>query len=99
MWWFVQVALADALFSDRWLSCENPGTPAETGMSKGNNPRAADVTWGEWESQHQIRIGLAMTPAERLRWLEDTVEELRPWLGLARKGRETHLPSADEPET
>jgi hypothetical protein len=32
-------------------------------------------------------MGLAMTPAERLRWLEETVEELLPWVGRARLGR------------
>ncbi|MEM8963123.1 MAG: hypothetical protein AAGD38_16685 [Acidobacteriota bacterium] len=32
---------------------------------------------------HLLEIGLSMTPTERLRWLEDTVEELLPWLGLA----------------
>jgi hypothetical protein len=35
----------------------------------------------------QIRMGLKMTPAERLRWLEETVEELRPWVGRALLGR------------
>jgi hypothetical protein len=35
----------------------------------------------------QLRQGLAMTPAERLRWLEDTVEELLPWVGRAAQGR------------
>lgn len=35
----------------------------------------------------QIRMGLEMTPAERLRWLEETVEELLPWVGRARLGR------------
>jgi hypothetical protein len=35
----------------------------------------------------QIRKGLELTPAERLRWLEDTVEELLPWVGRARLGR------------
>ena len=34
-----------------------------------------------------IRKGLELTPAERLRWLEDTVEELLPWVGRARLGR------------
>jgi hypothetical protein len=35
----------------------------------------------------QIRMGLRMTPAERLRWLEETVEELLPWVGRAAMGR------------
>ena len=35
----------------------------------------------------QIRKGLELTPAERLRWLEETVEELLPWVGRARLGK------------
>jgi hypothetical protein len=35
----------------------------------------------------QARIGLSMTPAERLRWLEETMEEMRRLLGRARLGR------------
>jgi hypothetical protein len=34
-----------------------------------------------------LRMGLEMTPAERLRWLEETVEEMLPWVGRARLGR------------
>ena len=36
------------------------------------------------EAKHSV-AGLAMTPAERLRWLEDTLEELRPLVGAARR--------------
>ena len=44
--------------------------------------------------RHHIRLGLRMTPAERLRWLEETVDEMRQLQGLARKGRRVdHLPS------
>ncbi len=50
---------------------------------------APETSWGDVDRQHLIRIGLDMTPAERLRWLEDTVEELRPWVGLARKRHES----------
>jgi len=32
-----------------------------------------------------MRLGMAMTPAERLRWLEDTVAEMRKVLGKARR--------------
>ncbi|MCP3957813.1 MAG: hypothetical protein GY719_08175 [bacterium] len=47
-----------------------------------------DFDWGaETERLHQIRVALAMTPAERLRWLETTVAELRPWVGLARTAK------------
>ncbi|HVG10025.1 MAG TPA: hypothetical protein VNM67_20150 [Thermoanaerobaculia bacterium] len=37
--------------------------------------------------RHHIRLGLRLTPTERLRWLEDTVDEMRRLQGLARKGR------------
>jgi hypothetical protein len=33
----------------------------------------------------QARMGLRLTPAERLRWLEETVEKLGRWRGLARR--------------
>jgi hypothetical protein len=32
----------------------------------------------------QARLGLELTPAERLRWLEETMETLRRWQGRAR---------------
>ncbi len=35
----------------------------------------------------QVRMGLRLTPVERLRWLERTMEELRRLLGRAKKGR------------
>lgn len=37
---------------------------------------------GHW--RRQVRLGLALTPAQRLRWLEQTMEELRPLVGRAR---------------
>jgi hypothetical protein len=35
----------------------------------------------------QARLGLRLTPAERLRWLEETMETLRRWQGRARVNR------------
>jgi hypothetical protein len=35
----------------------------------------------------QARMGLRLTPAERLRWLEETMDSLRRWRGLARPTR------------
>jgi hypothetical protein len=37
--------------------------------------------------RHHVRQGLLMTPLERLRWLEETVDEMRRLQGLARLGR------------
>lgn len=37
---------------------------------------------GHW--RRQVRRGLTLTPAERLRWLEQTMEELRQLVGRAR---------------
>lgn len=52
--------------------------------------RAEDITWDfEGARRHHIRLGLQMTPLERLRWLEETVEEMRQLQGLARKGQPT----------
>ena len=41
----------------------------------------------EGHSRRQARLGLKLTPAERLRWLEQTMEELRGLLCRARQGR------------
>jgi hypothetical protein len=32
----------------------------------------------------QARMGLRLTPAERLRWLDETMDALRRWRGRAR---------------
>jgi hypothetical protein len=37
---------------------------------------------GHW--RRQVRLGLSLTPAQRLRRLEQTMEELRPLVGRAR---------------
>jgi hypothetical protein len=42
--------------------------------------------------RHHIRRGLQLTPAERLRWLEETVDEMRRLQGLARFGRPIEEP-------
>ena len=33
----------------------------------------------------QLRRGLELTPAQRLRWLEETMATMRRWLGRARR--------------
>ena len=57
-------------------------------MSRKTDP-VSGAPWGDSDREHLIRIGLSMTPAERLQWLEDTVEELMPWVGLALQERGT----------
>ncbi len=39
----------------------------------------------EGHSRRQARLGLGLTPAERLKWLERTMDELRGLLGRARQ--------------
>ncbi len=39
--------------------------------------------------QRQIRAGLRMTPAERLAWLEEVLDELLPLVGRAREAGPT----------
>ncbi|MFN0241830.1 MAG: hypothetical protein ACKVWV_02975 [Planctomycetota bacterium] len=42
-----------------------------------------------WEGhrRRQARLGLSLTPAERLRWLEETMATMRRLQGRARLGR------------
>jgi len=52
-----------------------------------NARREAPPEWPRGFDAHQegqAGIGLSMTPAERLRWLEETMDTLRRWLGRAR---------------
>ena len=47
-----------------------------------------EIAWDfEGTRRHHLRLGMQMTPLERLRWLEETVEEMRKLQGLARRGR------------
>lgn len=41
----------------------------------------------EGHRRRQARLGLHLSPAERLRWLEETMDELRRLLGRAGRGR------------
>jgi hypothetical protein len=47
---------------------------------------------GHW--RRQVRLGLALTPAQRLRWLEQTMEELRPLVGRARLAKPSSTATA-----
>ena len=49
-------------------------------------PKENDFDWTEaGHRRRQARAGLSMTPAERLRWLEETVACMRRILGRARR--------------
>lgn len=55
-----------------------------------NHDRSTDPLLGwdfEGTRRQHLRLGLKMSPAERLCWLEETVEEMRSLQGLARLGR------------
>ena len=50
--------------------------------------RSKGLDWGFEAHRHrQARLGLGLSPAERLRWLEQSMEELRKLVGRARQGR------------
>lgn len=53
-------------------------------------PGEGDRFRWSWEAHHrdQALSGLRLTPAERLRWLEETMDGMRRWLGRARTPRE-----------
>lgn len=61
-------------------------------MSRGEQPSTSkkieDLNWS-FEAHHrrQVRLGLRLSPAQRLRWLEQSMEELRKLVGRARQGR------------
>ncbi len=61
-------------------------------MAERKHPEGRESVGGfdagfEGHRRRQARLGLTLTPVERLRWLEQTMEELRAWVGRARKGR------------
>ena len=41
----------------------------------------------EAHRREQARMGLRLTPAQRLRWLEETMQTLRRWQGRARSAQ------------
>jgi len=43
----------------------------------------------------QAMMGLRLTPAERLRWLEETMETLRRWQGRARTHSQKKTPTEE----
>ena len=52
-----------------------------------SSPSDKELSWSfEEHRRRQIRRGLDLTPAERLRWLEESVAELRGLLDQSRFG-------------
>jgi hypothetical protein len=67
-------------------------------VSEGDRkPPAAEFPRGfEGARRAQAGLGLRMTPAERLRWLEETMATLRRWQGRARGAPKVTPGSAGE---
>jgi hypothetical protein len=67
-------------------------------MSEPTDPKNPEPSLYGWDfagtRRHHFQQGLQMTPIERLRWLEDTVEEMRRLQGLARHGRKIQDPES-----
>ena len=53
-------------------------------MSKRRTPEDGFGWTFDETRRRQMRAGLAMTPAERLKWLEEMLDELLPLVGRAR---------------
>jgi hypothetical protein len=67
------------------LSEEEPSAPSA-------QPVKEEIAWDfEGARRHHLRLGLKMTPAERLRWLEETVDEMRRLQGLARRAERSEM--------
>jgi len=65
-------------------------------MDRSRSDGPTDREWDDWSfagaRRQHLRRGLRLTPAERLRWLEETVDEMRRLQGLARLGRPVEGP-------
>ena len=56
----------------------------------GEAPEQEAMGWDfDGTQRFQATLGLRLTPAERLGWLERTLAEMRELCGLAREGRPT----------
>lgn len=50
--------------------------------------RTGYLDWDfEGHRRRQARLGLGLSPAERLQWLEESMKEFRKLVGRARQGR------------
>ena len=50
--------------------------------------KTRDLGWDfEGHRRRQARLGLGLSPAERLQWLEESMGELRKLVGRVRQGR------------
>ena len=59
-------------------------------MAEWPKAKTNEHSWDfEGTRRHHIRAGLRLSPLERLRWLEDTVDEMRQLQGLARRRKST----------
>ncbi len=59
-------------------------------MIEKDSLQPGSLDWGHADTRRrQERAGLKMTPAERLAWLEEMLDELLPFVGRARGGRQT----------
>lgn len=52
-----------------------------------HDERDAERIGHDLHRRQQARMGLTMTPLERLRWLEETMETMRRWQGRAGESR------------
>ncbi len=66
-----------------------PGSEAPP--SESHPDEGFDHGW-EAHKRRQATAGLALTPAQRLRWLEETMETLRRWQGRARNAPRVQPP-------
>jgi hypothetical protein len=63
-------------------------------MTERSSKTSADSDWSfAGTRRRQRRAGLLMTPAERLAWLEEMLDELLPLVGRARDAEKKREPS------
>jgi hypothetical protein len=68
-----------------------------TANDKPDDPAAWPRGWAEHRIVQAQALGARLTPAERLRWLEETMATMRRWVGRAAAPGQGPTPPLDRP--
>ena len=77
---------------------EAPIPMVDEGANRSGSDGSSEVFDRGFEGarRRQAKLGLSMTPAQRLEWLERAMEEFRRMQGLASSGKKSPPPPAEK---